>query len=273
MNIHHRESPVGIRGRGIHCPQDPVRPNLTAANPSVNKLVSFPIVPTRCVPLSTPGCRKLTFLQYNPYYGVHWGSTTWGHAINTDRSHWPQQPDKIHPDESATILWGSGMVDWENTTGWPTGEHPPLIALHTPAGGWNPQSCGQAIADSTDRGAQFHNLQRSTGIRLAITFATVEGGQDDGTTGLRHACWFSQERCPIVEPGACPMCPPSAWRRRPALAPTGFMGDTIRSMRPSRMPAVVMMCAWASPSGRRSNGLSGRMPSTASRPSISCTGA
>jgi sucrose-6-phosphate hydrolase SacC (GH32 family) len=51
---------------------------------------------------------------------------------------------------------GSGVVDWKNTTGFQTGDEPPLICIYTNAGGSNPWSSGkpftQAIAYSNDRG-------------------------------------------------------------------------------------------------------------------------
>ncbi|MDY0167262.1 MAG: glycoside hydrolase family 32 protein [Thermoguttaceae bacterium] len=98
------------------------------------------------------------FFQHNPY-GVNWGNMTWGHAISPDMIHWRQLPDAIHPDELGTIFSGSGVVDRNNTTGWQTGEHKPIVAVYTSAGGTNAESRGQpftqSIAYSTDRGRTF----------------------------------------------------------------------------------------------------------------------
>lgn len=95
------------------------------------------------------------FFQHNPY-GASWGNMTWGHAVSTDMIHWRQLPDAIHPDELGAIFSGSGVVDHKNTTGWQSGEHTPLVAVYTSAGGSNAQSEGQpftqSIAYSTDRG-------------------------------------------------------------------------------------------------------------------------
>ena len=98
------------------------------------------------------------FFQHNPF-GTSWGNMTWGHAVSTDMIHWQQLPDAIHMDELGTIFSGSGVVDHKNTTGWQTGEHKPIVAIYTSAGGTSAASRGQpftqSIAYSTDRGRSF----------------------------------------------------------------------------------------------------------------------
>ena len=97
------------------------------------------------------------FYQHNPY-SAHHGNMTWGHAISRDLVHWEEQGDKIHLDEYGTIFSGSGVVDWNNTTGFQTGDEPPLITIFTysgacDAGPWSEgQPFTQAIAYSNDRG-------------------------------------------------------------------------------------------------------------------------
>jgi sucrose-6-phosphate hydrolase SacC (GH32 family) len=54
-------------------------------------------------------------------------------------------------------MWsGSGVVDWKNTTGFQTGDEPPLVLIYTNAGGYGLWSKGkpftQGIAYSNDRG-------------------------------------------------------------------------------------------------------------------------
>ena len=97
------------------------------------------------------------FYQHNPYSALG-GNMTWGHAISKDLVHWEEQGDKIHLDEHGTIFSGSGVVDWNNTTGFQTGDEPPLITIFTysgacDAGPWSEgQPFTQAIAYSNDRG-------------------------------------------------------------------------------------------------------------------------
>ena len=95
------------------------------------------------------------FYQHNPY-GWPWGNMTWGHAISKDLVHWEELGDALHPDELGTIYSGSGVVDWKNTTGFQTGDEPPLITIYTNAGDENQWSrekpYTQSIAFSNDRG-------------------------------------------------------------------------------------------------------------------------
>lgn len=95
------------------------------------------------------------FYQHNPF-GWAWGNMTWGHAISTDLVHWVEQGDKLHADELGTMFSGSGVVDWNNTTGFQTGDEPPLITIFTYAGNNSRWSEGepftQGIAYSNDRG-------------------------------------------------------------------------------------------------------------------------
>ncbi|QEG37392.1 GH32 C-terminal domain-containing protein [Bythopirellula goksoeyrii] len=80
----------------------------------------------------------------------------WGHAVSTDLVHWTELGDAVHPDELGTIFSGSGVVDWNNSTGFQTGNEPPLVFAYTSAGSVNQWSKGklftQSIAYSNDRG-------------------------------------------------------------------------------------------------------------------------
>ena len=97
------------------------------------------------------------FYQHNPYSALG-GNMTWGHAVSKDIIHWEELGDAIHLDEYGTIFSGSGVVDWNNTTGFQTGDEPPLITIFTysgavDAGPWSEgELFTQAIAYSNDRG-------------------------------------------------------------------------------------------------------------------------
>ena len=98
------------------------------------------------------------FYQHNPYDILDnpWGNISWGHAVSEDLVHWKELGEAIHPDERGIIFSGSGVVDWHNTTGFQTGDEPPMIALYTSAGTESPWSKGQpftqGMAYSNDRG-------------------------------------------------------------------------------------------------------------------------
>lgn len=102
------------------------------------------------------------FFQHNPF-GTIWGNMTWGHAVSTDLIHWRQLPEAIPMDGLGTIFSGSAVVDHKNTTGWKSGDQPPLVAIYTSAGGTSAASAGrpftQSVACSTDRGRSFTKFE------------------------------------------------------------------------------------------------------------------
>ncbi|MBO6659513.1 MAG: glycoside hydrolase family 32 protein [Roseivirga sp.] len=97
------------------------------------------------------------FYQYYPDSTV-WGPMHWGHAVSPDMVHWEHLPIALYPDELGYIFSGSAVVDWNNTSGFQTGEHPPMIAIfthHEPVGAeeeGNNTYQYQSIAYSNDKG-------------------------------------------------------------------------------------------------------------------------
>ena len=98
------------------------------------------------------------FFQHNPR-GLTSGNLTWGHAVSTDLVRWTQLENALQPDKLGPIWSGSAVIDWENTSGFQTGEEKPLVCLYTAAGGTSPESKGQpftqCIGYSNDRGRTF----------------------------------------------------------------------------------------------------------------------
>ncbi|MEA1913461.1 MAG: glycoside hydrolase family 32 protein [candidate division WOR-3 bacterium] len=102
------------------------------------------------------------FYQHNPY-GIEWGNMTWGHAISRDLIHWKELSDAIHPDALGTIFSGSAVVDWNNTSGFQTGEENVLVAFYTSAGSLvhPPKPFTQSIAYSNDLGRRWIKYEKN----------------------------------------------------------------------------------------------------------------
>ncbi len=84
------------------------------------------------------------FAQYYPE--PQWGPMHWCHAVSKDKLHWEHLPVALAPDDLGFIFSGSAVYDAENTSGFGTKEHPPIVAMFTSHGEHEQQS----IAYSTD---------------------------------------------------------------------------------------------------------------------------
>lgn len=96
------------------------------------------------------------FYQYYPDSNV-WGPMHWGHAVSGDLVSWEHLPIALYPDSLGYIFSGSAVVDWNNTTGFGSADHPAMVAMYTyhdPIGERN-QTLDfqtQGIAYSLDKG-------------------------------------------------------------------------------------------------------------------------
>lgn len=89
------------------------------------------------------------YYQHNPY-GWAWGNMHWGHAVSTDLVHWEELPIAIYPYEFGDWAFSGGaVVDWENSSGFQSGDEPPIVAFYTSTGR------GECVAYSNDRGRTF----------------------------------------------------------------------------------------------------------------------
>ena len=104
------------------------------------------------------------FFQHNPSGNI-WGNMTWGHAVSPDMVHWKQLDHAILPDKLGTIFSGSAVVDWNNTSGFQTGDEKPIVCMYTSAGGTSEASKGQpftqSIAYSNDRGRTWTKYEKN----------------------------------------------------------------------------------------------------------------
>ena len=96
------------------------------------------------------------FFQHNPS-GINWGNMTWGHAVSPDMVYWKQLANAIEPDELGTIFSGSGVVDWNNTAGFQTGDEAVMVNIYTSAG----EPFTQSIAYSNDRGRTWTKYENN----------------------------------------------------------------------------------------------------------------
>lgn len=96
------------------------------------------------------------FFQYYPGSTV-WGPMHWGHAVSKDLVHWQEKPIALYPDSLGYIFSGSAVLDKNNTSGFGSPGHPPLVAIftqHDPVGASRNRNDfqNQSIAYSTDNG-------------------------------------------------------------------------------------------------------------------------
>ena len=74
------------------------------------------------------------FFQLQPFGVRHVRDKSWGHAVSRDLVHWEELPIALYPDNLGQIYSGSGMVDWNNVSGFQKGNEPPLLLFYTATG-------------------------------------------------------------------------------------------------------------------------------------------
>ena len=85
----------------------------------------------------------------------------WSHAVSEDLVHWRHMPVAVYPDKLGACWSGSGVVDWDNTAGFQTGNEPPLVLAYTSAGSW-----GQSLVYSNDRGRTWKKYENNPVVKM-----------------------------------------------------------------------------------------------------------
>ena len=68
--------------------------------------------------------------QYNPLGNIH-RNMSWGHAVSADLLHWRELEVAIPVEAGVEAFSGGAVVDWQNSSGFGTGDAPPLVAAFT----------------------------------------------------------------------------------------------------------------------------------------------
>jgi sucrose-6-phosphate hydrolase SacC (GH32 family) len=101
------------------------------------------------------------FYQHYPF-GYYWGHPNWGHAVSTDLVHWEQLPDALWRHELGGIFSGSSVIDYENTSGFNTGETDVMVAFYTTTRTFGDREAPcQNIAYSNDRGRTWTDYENN----------------------------------------------------------------------------------------------------------------
>ncbi len=95
------------------------------------------------------------YYQHNPFER-EWENMTWGHATSPDLLHWTEQAPVLFPDHLGTMYSGSAVFDKDNTSGFGTKKHPPLVYAYTADRSDREVQC---IAYSLDGGMTLHKYE------------------------------------------------------------------------------------------------------------------
>ncbi len=124
------------------------------------------------------------FYQKYPYSTGH-GPMHWGHAVTKDLLHWEHKPIALYPDELGMVFSGSCAYDRENTSGFGTAEHAPIVAIYTSHNGDTGLE-QQSIAYSIDGGNHFEKSY----LNPVIKNPGLSDFRDPKVFwNARHGCW------------------------------------------------------------------------------------
>ena len=91
----------------------------------------------------------------------------WGHAVSKDLIHWEELPTAMYPDKLGEMYSGSVVVDYDNSSGFQTGEEKVMVAAYSANSGETQVQC---LAYSNDRGRTWTKYEGNPiiGDRRAI---------------------------------------------------------------------------------------------------------
>ena len=140
--------------------------------------------------------------EYHLYHQYQYNITasSWAHYTSTDLMHWEERPITLFHDELGSMHSGSGAVDVMNTSGWQTGELPPVIAAYTASRGMGGKDKiqMQGIAYSVDGGKTFTKYEGNPVVGASQLY--TEGSDNARDPKI---FWFSptQGRNPYAKDG------------------------------------------------------------------------
>lgn len=106
------------------------------------------------------------FFQYNPE-GDQWGNMSWGHATSSDLCIWSELPLAIPYSSSHAVFSGSTVVDYFNTSGFGTPDHPAMVAIFTEHKHDESEQV-QSLAYSNDEGLTWQRYKANPILNLRM---------------------------------------------------------------------------------------------------------
>lgn len=105
------------------------------------------------------------YYQHNPFGWFFGYNIGWGHATSKDLIHWTEHNEAIRPTQYNDQAWsGSAVIDFNNTSGFRTGNIPPIVASYTST------KRGECIAYSNDGGMTFKQYEDNPVLTGAVAY-------------------------------------------------------------------------------------------------------
>ena len=130
---------------------------------------------------------------YHVFHQFNYNTTaaSWAHYASRDLVQWEERPVGLWHDGMGSMHSGSAVVDMVNTSGWQTGDTPPVIAAYTASRGMggSDKIQMQCIAYSIDGARTFTKYEKNPVLGKSQALA---GGSDNARDPKLF--WFSPTR-------------------------------------------------------------------------------